>query len=49
MVSIKGAPRKKKARASRITKSAKSMVPQWDGWEEWDGKTFHTRKRHASD
>ena len=49
MVSIKGAPKKKKARASRITKSAKSMVPQWDGWEEWDGQKFHTFRRHSHD
>ena len=49
MVSIKGAPKKKKARASRITKSAKSMIPQWDGWESWDGRKYHTFKRHAHD
>ena len=49
MVSIKGAPRKKKARASRITKSAKSMIPQWDGWEELTGQEFHRKKRGAAD
>lgn len=49
MVSIKGAPKKKKPRAARITKSAKSMIPQWDGWEEWDGQKFHTFRRHSHD
>ncbi len=49
MVSIKGAPRKKKARASRITKSAKSMIPQWDDWEKLTGQQFHRKKRGAAD
>ena len=47
--SIKGAPRKKKPRASRITKSAKSMIPQWDDWESLTGQEFHRRKRGAND
>ena len=47
--SIKGAPRKKKPRAQRITKSAKSMIPQWDDWEKLTGEQFHRRKRGACD
>ena len=49
MVSIKGAPKKKKPRAARITKAGKALVPQWDGWESWDGRKYHTFKRHAHD
>ena len=47
--SFKGASRKKKPRAQRITKSAKSMIPQWDDWEKLTGEQFHRRKRGACD
>ncbi len=40
--------RKKKARAPRI-KVNKNAIPQWDGWEEWDGEKFHRFKRASSD
>ena len=49
MVSIKGAPKKKKPRPARITKAGKLIVPQWTGWEDWDGEKFHTFKRHSHD
>jgi len=50
VLSVKGAPRKKKPKAApRITKAGKLLVPQWDGWEDWNGDKFHTFKRHAHD
>ena len=49
MVSIKGAPKKKKPRPARITKAGKALIPQWDGWEGWSGEKFHTFRRHSHD
>ena len=49
MVSIKGAPKKKKPRPARITKAGKALIPQWTGWEDWSGEKFHTFKRHSHD
>ena len=40
--------RKKKSRQRRAPVNKKA-IPQWDGWETWDGGTFHTKKRHAHD
>jgi len=48
VLSVKGAPRKKKPKAApRITKAGKLLVPQWQGCEDWSGDAYHTFKRHA--
>ena len=40
--------KKKQPRAeARIKRGAKLIEPSWDGWEEWDGKTFHRARESA--
>lgn len=44
--SLSKKPKKKVVRgAPRIRRGAKLSEPSWDGWEEWDGKKYHTFKR----
>ena len=49
LTALKGVKTKKKQprAASRIKRGAKLTEPSWDGWEEWDGQTFHRAKDAA--
>lgn len=49
LTALKGVKTKKKQpRAeARIKRGAKLQEPSWDGWEEWDGQTFHRAKEAA--
>jgi hypothetical protein len=49
LTALKGVKTKKKQprAASRIKRGAKLTEPSWEGWEEWDGQTFHRAKEAA--
>ena len=49
LTALKGVKTKKKQpRAqSRIKRGSKLVEPSWEGWEEWDGQTFHKARESA--
>ena len=49
LTALKGVKTKRKQprAASRIKRGAKLQEPSWEGWEEWDGQTFHRAKEAA--
>lgn len=49
LTALKGVKTKRKQprAAARIKRGAKLTEPSWEGWEEWDGQTFHRAKDAA--
>ena len=46
-MALKKIPRK--SRKQRVNRKTGFVDQDWTGWESWDGKKFHTLKRHAID